>query len=95
MSKRTSYENIYQKGPPKGGGTSGQVTRGTCRLGQRRQGGAANPKSGMLSGRSRRRRTLEEAGHAAWAGAGRVTWHMPPPPKPAPWHTPNPHLKRR
>jgi hypothetical protein len=30
-----------------------------------------------------RRRPLEEVGHAAWAGAGRLRWHMPPPWKPA------------
>jgi hypothetical protein len=51
MSKRTSCKNICQKGPPKGGGMSGQATRGTCRLGQRWQGGAAIPKAGMSAGR--------------------------------------------
>jgi hypothetical protein len=75
---------FFIKRTPTGGGTSGQATRGTCRLGQRRQGGAAIPKSGMLPGRWRRQRASEEVGHAAWDVAGRVTWRMPPPPKPAP-----------
>jgi hypothetical protein len=90
MLKWISSENICQKRPPKDGGTSGQAIRGMCRLGQQRQEGATNPKTSMLPGRSRRRRPLVEVGPAAWAGAGRVTWHMPPTPKPAPCHTKSP-----
>jgi hypothetical protein len=48
MAKETISENICQKRPLLSGGTPGQVTRGTCRLGQCRQGPAAVPSSGML-----------------------------------------------
>jgi hypothetical protein len=33
MLEKTTCENFGQKGPPAGGGTFGQATRGTCRLG--------------------------------------------------------------
>jgi hypothetical protein len=48
MSKETTSENICQKRPPRSGGTPGQATRGTCRLGRCRQGPAANAHAGML-----------------------------------------------
>jgi hypothetical protein len=48
MSKETTPENICQKRPPRSGGTPGQATRGTCRLGRCRQGPAANAHAGML-----------------------------------------------
>jgi hypothetical protein len=51
MSKRTTFENICQKIPPLSGGTPGQATHGTCRLGQSRQGGAAIVITGMVPGR--------------------------------------------
>jgi hypothetical protein len=47
MSERTTSENFCQKRPLLSGGTPGQATRGTCRLGQCRQGGAATPIAGM------------------------------------------------
>jgi hypothetical protein len=46
MAKKTTCEKYCQKEPLLGGGTSGQATRGTCRLGQSRQEGAAIPKAG-------------------------------------------------
>jgi hypothetical protein len=46
MLEKTTCEIFCQKGTPAGGGTFGQATRGTCRLGQRRHGGATIPKSG-------------------------------------------------
>jgi hypothetical protein len=50
MSKRTTCENICQKRPPLGGGTFGQATRGTCRLGRRRHGHAATANAGKCAG---------------------------------------------
>jgi hypothetical protein len=47
MAKKTTYEKYCQKEPLLGG----QATRGTCRLGQSRQEGAAIPKAGMFPGR--------------------------------------------
>jgi hypothetical protein len=46
LSKRTTSEKVWQKRPPGGGGTSGQATRGTCRLGQRRHVHAATANAG-------------------------------------------------
>jgi hypothetical protein len=54
MSKKTTSKNFCKKRPPLGGGTAGQATRGTCRLGQRRHGGAATAVSGTSPGRYRR-----------------------------------------
>jgi hypothetical protein len=36
MAKKTTCKKYYQKEPLLGGGTSGQATCGTCRLGQSR-----------------------------------------------------------
>jgi hypothetical protein len=47
LSKRTTSEFFCQKRPPRGGGTPGQATRGTCRLGQCRQACAADANAGM------------------------------------------------
>jgi hypothetical protein len=41
MAKETTSEIICQKRPAVSGGTPAQATRGTCRLGQCRQGPAA------------------------------------------------------
>jgi hypothetical protein len=41
MLEKTTCENFCQKRPPTSGGTPGQATRGTCRLGQCRQAPAA------------------------------------------------------
>jgi hypothetical protein len=51
LSKRTTSQNYCQKRPALSGGTPGQAARGTCRLGQSRQGGAATPRAGMWLGR--------------------------------------------
>jgi hypothetical protein len=51
LSKRTTSEIICQKGPLLSGGTSGQATRSTCRLGRRRHGAAASRVAGMWSSR--------------------------------------------
>jgi serine/threonine protein kinase len=50
LSKRTTCENICQKRPPENGGTFAQATRGTCRLGQSRQGAAATDVAGRWPG---------------------------------------------
>jgi hypothetical protein len=47
MLEKTTYENFCQKRPPTSGGTPGQATRGTCRLGQGRQAPAAVAVAGM------------------------------------------------
>jgi hypothetical protein len=67
MLEKTTCRKICQKRPPTGGGTSGQATRGTCRLGRRRHGGAATANAGTsaaVDGRSKR-------------------WVLPPLPNPA------------
>jgi hypothetical protein len=69
MSKETTSENHCQKRPPTSGGTPGQPTRGTCRLGQCRQGGAAIPVSGRSGCHS----------------AGGPCRHLPPSPVAAGW----------
>jgi hypothetical protein len=53
--KKITCEKIYQKGPRLSGGTPGQATRVTCRLGQIRQALAATPNAGMLADSRRRR----------------------------------------
>jgi hypothetical protein len=50
MPKETTCENICQKRPLLSGGTPGQATRGTCRLGHRRQAPAAVRITGMCPG---------------------------------------------
>jgi hypothetical protein len=67
MLEKTTCENYCQKEPPVGGGTPGQATRGTCRLGQCRQGDAATAITGMWPSNI--------------ATNGRLAmWAMPPPP---------------
>jgi hypothetical protein len=51
MSKRTTFEKNCQKRLPLSGGTPGQATRGMCRLGRSRQGGAAIVIVGKSPGR--------------------------------------------
>jgi hypothetical protein len=58
MLEKTTCEIFYQKRPPVDGGTPGQATRGTCRLGQCRQAPAAVRIAGMWPG-------LEAASHAS------------------------------
>jgi hypothetical protein len=48
MAKETTSKIICQKRPAVSGGTPGQATCDTCRLGQCRQGLAAVPSSDML-----------------------------------------------
>jgi hypothetical protein len=86
MLEKTTCRKICQKRPPTGGGTSGQTTRGTCRLGRRRHGGAATKNAGMWPGLWRCRKAFAHVGPAATHVAGKVTWHMPPHPSPAPCH---------
>jgi hypothetical protein len=50
MLEKTTCQKICQKRPPTSGGTSGEATRGTCRLGRRRQVHAATAKAGMWLG---------------------------------------------
>jgi hypothetical protein len=69
MSERTTSQNHCQKRPLRSGGTPRQATRGTCRLGQCRQGGAAIP----ISGRS------------GCHSAGGPCRHLPPTPVAAGW----------
>jgi hypothetical protein len=52
LVKRTTSEKDCQKRPVLSGGTPGQATRGTCRLGQSRQGGAATYVAGMWLARA-------------------------------------------
>jgi hypothetical protein len=61
MSKKTTYEKNCQKGPCLSGGTSGQATHVTCRLGQIRQVLAATPNTSMLA--DGRRVGLAAIGH--------------------------------
>jgi hypothetical protein len=51
MLEKITCRKICQKRPPTGGGTSGQATRGTCRLGRRRHGGEVGPAATAKSGR--------------------------------------------
>jgi hypothetical protein len=51
MLEKTTCRKICQKRPPTDGGTSGHATRGTCRLGRRRQVHAATAKAGMWLGK--------------------------------------------
>jgi hypothetical protein len=46
MLEKTTCEKFCQKRPITGGGTAGQATRGTCRLGRRRHEGAATSNTG-------------------------------------------------
>jgi hypothetical protein len=55
MLKKIIYKKNYQKGPCLSGGTSGQTTRITCRLGQIWQALAATPSADMLADDHRRR----------------------------------------
>jgi hypothetical protein len=66
MLEKTTCEKFCQKRPPTSGGTPGQATCGTCRLGQCRQAPAAVRIAGMWPG-------LEAAGHAASATAGTLS----------------------
>jgi hypothetical protein len=54
MAKKITSEIICQNTPPLSGGTPGQATRGTCRLGQRRHEPAASAISGTMPSRRRR-----------------------------------------
>jgi hypothetical protein len=72
--EKTPSENYCQKGPPVSGGTPGQATRGTCRLGHRRQGGAATAIAGMWPANVAPNGRLAQLGHAASTKPGRVTW---------------------
>jgi hypothetical protein len=65
MAKKTTSEIICQKTPPLSGGTPGQVTRGTCRLGQHRHAPAANAISGTLPSQRRRSPLSSQVGHVA------------------------------
>jgi hypothetical protein len=49
MLEKTTCKNFCQKRPPTSGGTPGQATRGTCRLGQCRQAPAAVAIGGTLA----------------------------------------------
>jgi hypothetical protein len=75
MLEKTTCRKICQKRPPTGGGTSGQATRGTCRLGRRRHGVAATAIAGMWPGSWLRRPPLGHAGPAAIPVSGMVTWY--------------------
>jgi hypothetical protein len=70
MSKKTTCKKICQKGPRLSGGTSGQATRITCRLGQIRQALAAIAEIDMLADGRRRRPPLSLVGPVASAIAG-------------------------
>jgi hypothetical protein len=74
MAKETTSENICQKRPLLSGGTPGQATRGTCRLGQCRQGLAAVPSSGMLTLQRRRSTPSAAVGPAANGESDMLTW---------------------
>jgi hypothetical protein len=74
MLEKTTCENFCQKGPPAGGGTSGQATRGMCHLGQRRQGGAAIPKVRHVAWQVTPSTGVSVAGHAAWRDADMIAW---------------------
>jgi hypothetical protein len=50
MLEKTTCRKICEKRPSTGGGTPGQATRGTCRLGRRRQVHAATAKAGTWLG---------------------------------------------
>jgi hypothetical protein len=54
MLEKTTYKKFCQKRPPTSGGTPGQATRGTCRLGQCRQAPAAVAIGGTLACDGRR-----------------------------------------
>jgi hypothetical protein len=87
LAKRTTSEKDCQKRPVLSGGTPGQATRGTCRLGQSRQGGAATCVAGMwlvrgaarLSGPCRLThcRQAAEVAPAADGGAGTLAKACP------------------
>jgi hypothetical protein len=74
MSERITSEIFCQRRPLLSGGTPRQATRGTCRLGQCRQGGAATTIAGMWPGNVAPNGRLAQVGHAASPIAGRVTW---------------------
>jgi hypothetical protein len=74
MLEKTTCEIFCQKGPPTDGGTPGQATRGTCRLGQCRQAPAADAKPGMFPFKRRRYPPTGQVGHAASVVAGMSTW---------------------
>jgi hypothetical protein len=76
MSKKTTCGKIYQKGSRLSGGTSGQATRVTCRLGQIRQALAATPNTGMLADGRRHRPPFPVVGPAAIANAGMLPYMM-------------------
>jgi hypothetical protein len=86
MLKRTTSEKFCQKRPPLSGGTSGQATRGTCRLGRRRHGGAATANAGMWPGSPLRSSPFFSVGPAASPVSGMLTWHLPPMVAPARCH---------
>jgi hypothetical protein len=69
MLEKTTCRKICQKRPPMGGGMFGQATRGTCRLGRRRQVHAATAKVGMWLGWLLRRplQALPPSPLPAWA----------------------------
>jgi hypothetical protein len=75
MLEKTTCPKICQKRPPISGGMAGQATRGTCRLGRCRHGGAASSVTGMWPASSRRRTALAQVGPAAITVTGMVTWH--------------------
>jgi hypothetical protein len=68
IPKKTTSEFFCQKRPAIGGGRPGQATHGTCRLGQHRQGSAANAISGTSPRRYRRQllRALPPSPSPAW-----------------------------
>jgi hypothetical protein len=74
MSKRTTFEKFWQKRPPLSGGTLGQVTHGTCRLGRSRQGGATVANAGRWPTDDSAAVAVRVAGHAAWVETGMSTW---------------------
>jgi hypothetical protein len=74
MAKETTFEIICQKRPAVSGGTPGQATRGTCHLGQCRQGLAAVASAGMLLLQRRRPTTSPAVGPAANGESGMSMW---------------------
>jgi hypothetical protein len=75
MLEKTTCEKFCQKRPPMSGGTPGQATRGTCRLGQCRQASAAVAVAGTSVSVRRRLAALAHVGPAAIPGSGMMTWH--------------------
>jgi hypothetical protein len=84
MLEKTTCRKICQKRPLRVAGTAGQATRGTCRLGRRRHGGAATANAGTSA-------AIDDPApprHPAATAKGGMACHviLPPLPKAA-WPT--------